>query len=724
MPWALLALCLFSATPALAADWLAEEAPVRFTLRLAGRPTHGSAGYFAHLPDGGILPGPLPVTRVFTSSGTELESYLLWHNQDAGLAMVFADPGPRTDKVHVYVAGTRHPTLWRPETGLTPSAILCADPASGSMIAARNLSRLGRVGPTVHYRNKAGIRRAPFSVGGDDSGRPRPCAFYLLAHVVVSAPGETWIAPFVLDGECEVRVDGRLLKPEKRIDKWGGTGQGFDLEKGLHRIEVLQTAGGEGGFSDRREGGLMYLTWRTPNATAGELGGVRSENVPMSGTSRRETRVLGDREIARSGPCALERVESRDGGPAACVQMKASHIYWAGDEEPLIAYRLEAITGGNPDDTVYTWSLPGPGTVEGTSFTWLFPGLREHRFTLTAESQGRRSQCVHPFFGFTTARTDLNRADDRRAFRAACLSMVEAYPPRPDPAAGWGDAYWNNLFRTLDFGKGYPLLRNLFAARSATLRQRLSRDQIAELQGVFLDTAPRIDPEEALRWIRTFGEAERLAERRGLLKIREAEVYMYYLDDPGAAERVLGTLARGTGEIAERARIRLGDLALIGRDLNQATSFYADVQNRVRRNRNTGDAGPSASWKLGALLDVSAAENVDNLLAQGYLLEARGALDEWERTSPLTKVTGDYILHESRLFMEVEDWQRARPMLEAYCDLVDASSFLPDAAKALVECMVAMDVPDEEMRAYGKKLLDRLEFHPVARELEWMLEEE
>lgn len=739
--------------------WPVPEAPVRFRLRLANRPTHASAGYFAQLPDGGILPGPYPATQVVTENGASLDSYLLWHNRDSGLGLVFTDPGPGADMVYVYVAGSKRLRLWRPETGLTPSAILCADPTTGTLGAARELAQLGRVGPTVHYRNKAGIRRAPLSIGGDDSGRPRPCSFYLLAHLVTTDPGKTWIAPFVLDGDSEVRVDGELLKPRKRIDKWGGTGQWFDLAEGIHRLEVMQTAGGSGGFDTRQTGGLMYLTWRTPSATPRELGGVRSDKVPMSGTSRQETRVLRDSEIARSGRCTFEYAEAQDGGPVACVQLKATHNFWFGEEDPLVAYELRAITGGDPDDTVYTWGLPDAGKASGKALTWLFPGFRENRLTLTAVSGGRRSQCVYPFYGFTTAHTDLNHPLDRRAFRAACYNMVEAYPAQPDPTAGWGPSYWNNLFRTLDFGKGYPLLRNLFSVRGRTLQGKLTQDQLMVLQDIFLDTAARMDSDEALRWIKTFHDAAPAPDRRGRLKIREAEIHLYYRDDADAAERVLRGLARGIGETAEGAKIRLGDLALLRGDLNLATSFYADVQNRVRRDRNAGATpldelvgedlivtpdgaraklepaaaqagsapalqGPAANWKRGVLLDVSIAENVGHLIARGYLLEAQRALAAWERTSPLSKITGDYIINESRLYMEIEDWQRARPMLEAYCNIVDASSFLPDAARALVKCMEAMNVPDDEMKAYAEKLRERLEFHPVAKELDLILEKE
>ena len=57
-----------------------------------------------------------------------------------------------------------------------------------------------------------------------------------------------------------------------------------------------------------------------------------------------------------------------------------------------------------------------------------------------------------------TAATSLANPQHREAFRAACTGMLAAYPSSPDPVASWGSAYWNNLIRTLELGKGYPLL--------------------------------------------------------------------------------------------------------------------------------------------------------------------------------------------------------------------------------------------------------------------------
>ena len=89
-------------------------------------------------------------------------------------------------------------------------------------------------------------RRAPFSIGGDLSGRPRPGSYYYLTHVNVTDPGRTWIAPFTIDGETEVRVNGKKLTPKQRIDKWGGTGEYFDLDNAPEGHKYLESGASKG----------------------------------------------------------------------------------------------------------------------------------------------------------------------------------------------------------------------------------------------------------------------------------------------------------------------------------------------------------------------------------------------------------------------------------------------------------------------------------------------
>jgi len=125
--------------------------------------------------------------------------------------------------------------------------------------------------------------------------------------------------------------------------------------------------------------------------------------------------------------------------------------------------------------------------------------------------------------------------------------------------------------------------------------------------------------------------------------------------------------------------------------------------------------------KGGALQEVSLSENVRSLIEEGYLLEARQGLATWEREFPLSKISSDYILRESALYMKMGDWKRAQPMLEAYCREIDASSYLPDAAAMLITCVTNAKESPESIRDVIEKVKGRLKYHPVAAQLDHFL---
>jgi len=735
-------IALFAALRADAAsEWQLPEAMLRYKIGIVGKPTHASAGYYVRLPDGGILRGVTPATVVMTEDGKVIPSFLLWQNSESGFSMVFGDVGD-AKSVNVYLTTARQANFWKPNTGITPSAILCANPGRDTMNAAKALGNFGRVEPAVHSVNKAGIPRAPLSIGGDDTGRSKPAVFYLLAHVEAAVAGKYWVAPFVRHGAAEVLIDGTKLTTKEQSSKWGGDGAFVELQKGLHRVEIFQTAPGVGPYDyTPQNGGLSFLTWRGPQETLKSV----------------ESRVIENKEIVRSGACRLTGIEAKDGSPVAAAQVRPGLVYWFGDEEPLIVYSLQAIGGSNAADTTYTWTFPEGGTAEGSSVQWLIPGFRESRVRLTAKSGKLISQCVVPIFGFGTEATSLNKLAHREAYRDILAKMLAAYPRTPDPVAGWSDAYWNNLLRTVEQGEGYAVLRQLFTDRWETVRKKLGTGQVTALQDVLVDIAQRDNPQEAVQWLEKFFAAATDMPRKNELRLRNAETLLYYLGDKKAALTLLTGLAGVGGEIGERAKVRLGDLAFIEGDLNKATSYYADLQNAARARRNATSAippnpitsqllgsgtpppdpkakptptpapAPPAAGKSdllgrgGALQDVSLSENVRTLIDGGFLLEARQSLQAWEREFPLSKISGDYIVRESAFYLSNRDFKRARPMLEAYCREIDASSFLPQAASMLIACVKLSKEPRDSIREIIEKVSGRLKYHPVAKELDAFL---
>lgn len=721
-------------------NWQAPDAPLRYKVELGRKPSHPSAGYYVHLPDGGILHGSTPATQVMTEDGKVVPSFLLWQNPESGFSIVFADPGAQAKSVNVYIQSARLPQVWRPETGLTPSAILCSYPGRENMGAAQALGKFGHVDAPVHSNLNAGFARAAFSIGGDENGHPRPGVFYQLSYLEVATAGKHWFAPFVNMGQCDVVVDGNKIIPKEQSKLWGGTGAFADLTVGLHRVEVFQTAPGTGPYpSDKKNGGLMYLTWRPPKA---QFKGV-------------ESRVIEPNEIVQSGNCTLTSVEARDGNPVALIVAKPGLCYWFGEEDPLIIYELRAVGANPPAGTTWSWTFPDGGTVDGNKAEWIFPGFRDSKVKLTVKSGQATSTATATIFGFTTLQTSLDKPAHREAFRSTLATMLQAYPRTPDPVGEWNEAWWNNLMRTVEGGEGYPLLQRLFADHFEAARKKLAPAQFIALQDMLLDLAQQQNPRDALQWLQKFQPAPQAQPSPRLvdLKLREGELQMYYLGDRKQAEKIFTALADLPGESGERAKIRLGDLAFISGDLNKATSFYADVQNRARTRRNAAPAlpglvatqlvqggpataatpaptplktpgtppAPAPDQKGGALQEVSLSENVRTLTEKNFILEARQALLLWESEFPLSKISGDYVLRESALYIQMQDWKRAQPMLEAYCREIDASSFLPDAASMLITCVKGSKESPASIRDIIEKVKGRLKYHPVASDLDKFL---
>ncbi len=712
--------------------WHVKDAPIRFTVGLESAPTHHSAGYFLKLPDGGILPGPLPATQVVDQSGNVLKSCVLWQNPETGLGVVF-EPPKYGSSVLIYVMKGVKLNLWTPESGLTPSAIICTHPGHPSKIDAAGLARLGPVDTTVHYRNEAGSQGATVALPGDRSGRPGLAAMYMLAYVATTDPGETWIAPVTFGGNMQVSVDGRPLHMKKISDKQGGYGEHVSLSEGLHRVELL------GFYTAKNAKPEMVLTWRTPKTSAKDLGGVRPADLRFAGTPMWDARQLHEAEVVRSGACTLQKIQAHDGSPVAHFTLTPKQIYWFGDETPYLLYELQADTAGQPAGIQYTWSFSGDAgaLATGTNIAWLFPGSRDHRVTLKATAGDMHSQCTRPFFPFTTTHTSLNDPASRAAFRTACLGMLQAYPPNKDPTAGWDASLWNNLFRTLELSRDNPLLAQLVEQRWETTVRKLPTDRKELIEDMYLAVTSFTNPTNALKWALLLEEKSPLRERAMALRLKGAEILMYQQKNLAEARKWVRPLTAEMGEGSEWARIRMGDIEFLSRNLNEATQFYGDVQNRSKHSKlgpqgegfvpqhlkgsaaakaqekaappETAAPAPRvAPWKLGAIRDVAASESVRNLIEQGFYWEAYQALRKWEREFPLSKISSDYPLLEGRFCMALGDYARCRALLEAYCDQVDASNYLAEAMQMIVQCMKVMNEPHAAVVKFQETMKKRL----------------
>lgn len=730
-------------------EWLVSAAPIRFAVDLTEEPSHASAGYFITLPDGGILPGPAPDAKAYDEAGAPLKSGLLWYNRSTGAGLVVEKP-KKGSSITIYVASASKSALWSPESGLTPSVIFCAKPGSGSRDDAFRLAGLGAVETQVQYCNQ-GVGKVNFkgnymslAFWDRSFGRPGKSALYMLAHVDVIDPGATWIAPVSVVGQMEVAIDGKLVHTFKTNEKRGGTGTSINLTRGLHRVELY-------GYNNAGEMvGPMMLMWRTPKTTVAELGGVRESQLRYPGTPMCEARTIKNEEVVTSGSGVIRQVQARDGGPVAWCRLDCNNTFWFAGEQPLLQYSLHAGTQGNPSNTLYTWRftwLPG-AEAKGAAASWLFPGDVDQVVTLTAQAGEKRSEASVSFLAVAHAKSSIDNASTRASFRRSCLEMLKAYPVSANPVAAWPESMWNNLFRVLDIDKEDPLVEYIVTQRWEFFRKKLTPERKAQVEDTFLVSMSIRKPKEALSWIDEFLKDSPTQDRSVELQLKKAEILMYYLDDLKQAREVITPLLSASGEPGEWARIRMGDLELLSRNINEATRRYGDVQGRSkpdmietgtmpRKLTHAGLSGPVkssefakrkapqitpakeaggmspppavADWKLGAIKEVAATETVDSLIDQEYFREALLALKSWERFSPMSKITGDFILKEAKLYWTLKDYKRARVMLSAYCEQVDASNFLPEALKMIVNCMIYMNEPESVVKKYEQEIKKRLE---------------
>lgn len=740
------------------ADWHVPGADLRFTAQLTGRPSHDKAGYFLTLPDGGLLPSPAPVTTVVTQGGKALKSYTLWHNRIGGLGMVIEAPS-RGDCVFVYVDSGPKLRIWTPQSGLYPSGIMCMKSRVAQMAVARTMGQFGAVAEGVHYAVYDAPSQAPISTpgGADLTGRPMPNTFYLLTHLMGEDPGRTWIATFINGGICEIRVNGNVLKPKTRVNKWGGEGAWQTIKKGFNRVEVLHALRKQPRKkSGKKKKGGMYLAIKPPHIKPKDLGvGLAGKDGKPNKAPVMEARLIRSSDVARSGQARIVGVKARDGGPVAVARVIPQEVYWLDHQRwPLIACKLSAITEGNPEDTTYTWTLGKQRTtLSGKSVRWLFAGRREHTVRLTAKQGQHQSRSRHHFYGYSTIETSLESASARQVFQDTSLTMFQAAEGNDtDPMASLAPEYWQVLPHTVSLGEGYPLLKHLFSKRWDLVTEKLPPGAFAVLRETVLDDAANENPKEALAWVKVLKRRTSNAQETMRLNLAEAEIRMFYFGQTNAALQLLRPLLRQRNDMAEMAKIRVGDLAFMAGNMNRATALYADVQNRVRHQRNTntaeGRVGPQKAapkkaepernarslrlslnpgissrstaaeidnWKLSAMLGVSASETVKSLIDQGEWRQAKDMLQAWERQFPLAKLNSDYILQEARFYLKLDNAARVHGMLKAYCENMESTSYMPDTAWTLLACMAKMKLPREDIFAFAERMVERFEFHPAAQ---------
>ena len=724
-------------------EWQVSRAPVRFTLKLTRAPSTASAGYIARLPDGGLLPRPKPAVTVLDAAGGKRAHGCLWYDPASELILVFDGPASG-DRVFVYLEPAHRLKSWTEASGLTPGTLAYMVYRGKGIEDARAVARDFPPGRNVYFDQVPGLSLAAIPYGLDGA-----FADYLIGFTAGTNPGRTWISPQTQNGaRMEVLVGGKPVVLTRAFDKPGGVGTWFDLPQRPVKVELF-------GYRPRKRG-RFQVTWRPPGTPASELAADAAH--PDGALAARPVRPA---ECVQSGSAGLVEVRLRDGAPVALARATAEGYFWFA-ECPVVLYRLAARTEDNPADTTYRWS-PAPGaSIEGeTDVLWLYEAGFDHTFSLAASAGGRTRTATYSGLSYCAPqkKSNMGSAEVCERYRNAFLTMFRAFESGQDPTASWSPSLWDLFWRLAEPGRNAQLLAQLFTRHWDTLRGKLSQKERWRLQDLFLDMGATADPNEAVQWLSRFEGEETDPVRLKELRIRRIELLMYDLDEPDAARTLASALAEEDSVPGRLALVRLGDLAFLDRQYDEATRWYGRAQDRalpapvrpaaarraplparglarsreelkrqiearrlpIRPGPDVPDRDVPADWRREAVRSTAMSETARSLIRQGYRTEAETLLREWELELPLSKISSDYFIVEAELRMARGEYGRAERILTAYCGSVEMTAFLPEAMRKKLDCMMRLGRPDGELREFVVEMKERFPYHPLAREAENML---
>jgi hypothetical protein len=669
-------------------SWDVPEAPVRADLRVQSGPREPEAGLLVFLPDGGLVPGRFPIVDARDAAGQPLETALLWHNPAEGVALACAAPAAG-DRVRVYLRGASVRPA-RPAAGaLKPGLVLYTSTAANpaSLAAAQRLAaewppgsdcRCGPV-PTVGHREN------PF--GADDGYISWYAGWFCLER------DETIYFATVSDEGSALRIDG------EEVVAWPGThtraagakgeyGRNATLAAGWHRLEYFHFE-----VDGPQE---MTVVWRR--------GKLEKLPVPLPADA-----------LARSGATVPDALVFRDGRRAAwCAgHARAASYLWLGDG-PVNLYRLRAEWGQGPAPACL-WDFGNGRTVAGSACTWLAVGDAPCTVALvTSNAAGAARLSFSLYNGSPPAKASIGSPAVRLEYREAFLTRLAAAPPGRDPCADWSPDLWAVLLAVMEPYRGGAVLQAIFERGERSLRRLPDADRHA-LEDRWIECLRRLADTAPL--LAAVGRLETTEKDRGRKFHWRTERIAALACDAGdlvAARREAALLREGLSDPDEVqiALVRMGDVERLAGDAAAAARLYGEAQDRYRGRTRPGHAGEG--WKSVTLRDAARLATVRSCLAQGAVLEAFAELRQWERESPLAKLSGDYPLAEAQVYARAGDDRRALAALRALRRNVGLNAALPDAMALEWACLERLR-RDEDARALAEDIVKRLPGHPLAQ---------
>ncbi len=733
------ALC-FSTLAALIAsaqnDWAVPGATLRVDVRVQRLPDHKDLGVFVKIPDGGLLPGKYPVPEVRDAQGKVLEHVIVGYLQSDSLGVLFAQP-ESGDTAQIYIKGSATPPAKPASTRLIPSVLFFAKNGNASLDAAKRMANEYPPAQGASFNTWSCIGSMVNPYGPDDD-----YSSWFVGAILLTKKESIYFAT-VSDEGSEFSIDGKTIVswPGIHTREGGEKGQhgaSVDLGAGLHRIDYFHF--------EARGKQEAQLTWRRKGVTEGPL-----------------PQLVND--FAKSGDAAITKIAFKDGRAGAAIRgtSEPNGYFWIG-ERPMTIFTLSYVGTDAADDTLSaTWEFGKDKRISEPLIEWLVSGDADqisYPVTLAISNKaGVARTSARLVCPWTPTELSLDNQGDRLNFRKALYNMIRAMPKNADPCADWKPEYWESLVEMLEPYRAGPILYEIFTRSFETL-QKLPSEQRWALEDRFIETLRlQRNDKQLIEWINKFEANEKNSARKFRWKDERVCALLLDVNDAASAKREVAFLREAAimPDQTQIAALRQGDVERALGNIEAATKFYKDAQERYRSRNKIGVAGGRLAyvgprkrkaaddtntvskagakhpkmqtltslkkvddWKIYTVHDTSMYSTITSFLAQDAVPEALQKLADWENESPLSKLSGEYPLAEAKVYAHVEDYRRAVNAIEAYRKSVTMSAQLADALKLEVDCLQKIN-DKKRIKEVAEDFIQRFPGHPFEAEMKEVL---
>lgn len=719
-------------------DWaVSPNATVRVDVKVTSKPEHPDLGIMVMVPDGGLLPGKFPTPDVRDAAGKAIEHIIVGHNPADVMGIVFAEQ-PEGSTVSIFFKGADKAPA-KPNSKLFPSLLLYTKTGNASIEVAKRLSTSYPPAPGAHFAKWPciGSMVNPFGLDSD-------FVSWYVGAILSPKKEKIYLATVSSDGS-EFWID------DKMIHAWNGAhgrmggakgqqGKWLDLSAGIHRVDYYHFA------SRKCEKPEAQLVWKR-------------EGIPLQNTNNIPELA---QKFALSGEGTITAIQYKDGRAGAVISGHnlPSGYVWTG-KNPLFLFTLDY--SGQTKDTTYTWEFSKNSHITQQKAEWLVVGNMDNTFTapiaLLCKNAAGVARASNRMWSPWTPVTpySLNVPEERLLLRKALFNMAKGID-KGDPCADWTADHWQLLSELLEPYRGGPLLYEIFNRSFEGSYKKVAAEYRWILEDRFIETLRlRRDNKMLLSWIDKFEKFDTNNARKFRWKDERVCAYLFDIGDLEAARKEIVFLK----EIAmlpdqvQIAALRQGDLARAQGNIDEATKFYKEAQEKYRSRNKTGMAGgrtffldpknraPAATtnepkvkvsqslisakknvadWKIYTVHGASMYTTILSFIAQDSVEEVFQKLCDWENSSPLSKLDGEYQLAEAKVYIYTADYQRAINALATYRKNATLNALLADGYKLEIECYEKIG-NRAKMKELAQDFMKRFPGHPYANDIKWIAEQ-